>query len=60
MVDLQDRGAVDEFVRKKYLYWLEALSLCKSTSEGVLSIAKLEALVEVSLGPAMLSMYGSC
>ena len=27
-VDLQDRGVVDVFIRKKYLYWLEALSLC--------------------------------
>jgi hypothetical protein len=51
---------VDVFVRKKYLYWLEALSLCKSMSEGVLSMAKLEALIQVILGPAMLSMYGSC
>ena len=56
--DLQDGGMVDIFVRKKYLYWLEALSLCKSMSGGVLSMAKLEALIQVILGPAMLSMYG--
>jgi hypothetical protein len=55
-VDLRDGGAVDEFVRKKYLYWLEALSLCKSMSEGVVSIAKLEALIQVILGLAMLSV----
>lgn len=36
---------VDVFVRKKYLYWLEALSLCKSMSEGVLLMAKLETLI---------------
>jgi hypothetical protein len=53
-VDLQNGGAVDVFVRKKYLYWLEALSLYRSMSEGVLSIAKLEALIQVILGPAML------
>ena len=47
--DLQDGGAVDDFVRKKYLYWLEALSLCRSMSEGVLSMAKLEGLLQVSL-----------
>ena len=41
---------VDVFVRKKYLYWLEALSLCRSMSEGVLSMAKLEALTQVILG----------
>ena len=58
-VDLQDGGMVDKFVRKNYLYWLEALSLCRSMSEGVLSMAKLEALIKVILGLA-LSMYGSC
>ncbi|KAF2178780.1 hypothetical protein K469DRAFT_695111 [Zopfia rhizophila CBS 207.26] len=31
--NLQDRGTVDSFIRKKYLYWLEALSLCKSMKE---------------------------
>jgi hypothetical protein len=59
-VDLQDGGMVDVFVRKKYLYWLEALSLCRSMSEGVLSMAKLEALIQVILRPAILSIYGSC
>jgi hypothetical protein len=47
--DLQDGGAIDNFIRKKYLYWLEALSLCKSMSEGVVAIAKLEALIQVTL-----------
>ncbi len=55
--DLQDGGVVDVFVREKYLYWLEALSLCGSMSEGALLIAKLEALIQVVLIPAMLSMY---
>jgi hypothetical protein len=59
-VDLQDKGMIDVFVRKKYLYWLEALSLCESMSEGVLSMAKLDTLIQVILGPAMLSVYGSC
>ncbi|KIM99418.1 hypothetical protein OIDMADRAFT_56552 [Oidiodendron maius Zn] len=44
--DLRDGGAVDYFIRRKYLYWLEALSLCRSMSEGVISMAKLEALIE--------------
>ncbi|KAF5844173.1 hypothetical protein GGP41_002253 [Bipolaris sorokiniana] len=44
-VDLRDEGPVHEFLRKKYLYWLEALSLCKSMPKGVISMAKLEALV---------------
>lgn len=46
-VDLQDRGAVDLFMREKYLYWLEALSLSKAMSKGVLAMVKLEKLVQV-------------
>jgi hypothetical protein len=46
-VDLQDRGRVDRFLRQKYLYWLEALSLCQSMPKGVVSMAKLEALIHV-------------
>jgi len=46
-VDLQDGGTVDSFLQKKYLYWLEALSLCKSMSKGVVSMAKLKALIQV-------------
>jgi hypothetical protein len=46
-VDLQDGGGVDSFIRNKYLYWLEALSLCKSMPKGVVSMAKLEALIQV-------------
>jgi hypothetical protein len=57
-VDLQDGGIVDVFIRNKYLYWLEALSLCRSMSEGVLLMAKLEALIQVILRLAMLSICG--
>jgi hypothetical protein len=42
---MQDGGAVDSFIRKKYLYWLEALSLCESMSKGVVSMVRLEASV---------------
>jgi len=49
-VDLQDGGIVDVFVREKFLYWLEALSLCRSVPKGVLGMAKLEALIQVSFG----------
>lgn len=45
-VALQDGGPVDTFLRQKYLYWLESLSLCKAISKGVNSIAKLEMLVQ--------------
>jgi hypothetical protein len=47
--DLQDGGAVDLFLRKTYLYWLEALSLCRSMSNGLFSTRKLEALIQVML-----------
>ena len=39
--------AVDEFIRKKYLYWLEGLSLCRSIGKGVVSMANLCSLVQV-------------
>jgi hypothetical protein len=45
--DLQVLGVVNEFLRKKYLYWLEALSLCKRLGRGVVSMAKLWSLVQV-------------
>ncbi|KAM6516800.1 hypothetical protein FSOLCH5_007742 [Fusarium solani] len=44
--DLQDAGAVHDFLRKKYLYWLESLSLLRTMSEGVMAVQKLEALVK--------------
>ena len=53
--DIQDGGAVDKFLRQKYLYWLEALSLLRSMSEGVLSMDKLEDLLQVSLKSILLS-----
>jgi hypothetical protein len=59
-IDLQDGGIVDEFVRKKYLYWLEALSLCRNMSFGVVSIVKLEALIQVILRLVLLSIYSIC
>jgi hypothetical protein len=58
--DLRDGGAVDYFVRNKYLYWLEALSLCRGMSDGVVSMAKLEALIEVILISVTLSIYSAC
>lgn len=49
LVELQDGGSVDNFLRQKYLYWLEAVSLCKNMSKGVASIAKLKGLIQVIL-----------
>jgi hypothetical protein len=45
-VDLQE---VSEFLRRSYLHWLEALSLLRSVSDGILSMAKLEDILQVSL-----------
>ncbi|EWZ27762.1 hypothetical protein FOZG_18520 [Fusarium oxysporum Fo47] len=42
---LQDGGVVHDFIKKKYLHWLESLSLLRSMSEGVLAVLKLEVLV---------------
>lgn len=56
-VDLRDGGVVHEFMREKYLYWLEALSLCKSMSKVIVPIAKLETLLQVILRSAILYMY---
>lgn len=38
---------IDKFLREKYLYWLEGLSLCKSVGKGVISMEKLWSLVQV-------------
>jgi hypothetical protein len=38
------------FIRKEFLYWLEALSLCRSVLKRILRIAKLEALIQVGFG----------
>ncbi|KAI9783687.1 MAG: hypothetical protein M1839_003535 [Geoglossum umbratile] len=43
--DLQDDGLVHKFLREKYLYWLEALSLLRNMPEGVLSVTKLKDFV---------------
>ncbi|EXL40785.1 hypothetical protein FOCG_16729 [Fusarium oxysporum f. sp. radicis-lycopersici 26381] len=42
---LQDNADVYGFIQRKYLYWLESLSLLRSMSEGVNAVRKLEALV---------------
>jgi hypothetical protein len=49
-IDLQDEGIVHKFLQQKYLYWLEALSLCKSMPKGVVLMAELEALIHVMSG----------
>jgi hypothetical protein len=56
--DIQDEGAVHAFLRKSYMHWLEALSLCRSIVKGVLSIANLQSLVKVSIRKG--NMHGMC
>jgi hypothetical protein len=57
IVDLQDGDLVNTFLKKKYLYWLEALSLCKSIPKGIVSLAKLEVLSQVKIiGPFIQGM----
>ncbi|RYP31995.1 hypothetical protein DL767_005440 [Monosporascus sp. MG133] len=45
--DLQDGGSVAQFLASKYLYWLEALSLLRSMSEGIASMLRLKGLLQV-------------
>ena len=47
-VQLEDNGKVHNFLRDHLLHWLEALSLIRETSEGVLAILSLESMVRVS------------
>ena len=49
--DLEDGGLLDKFLNKSYLYWLEALSLMKSLSNGVVMIRKLENWLKVNFFP---------
>ena len=47
--ELRDGGSVDRFLRRSYLYWLEALGLLRSVSEGILAMGKLGGLLQVRL-----------
>jgi hypothetical protein len=47
--DLRNGGSVDKFLHRSFLHWLEALSLLRSMSEGILSMAKLDSLLKVKL-----------
>ena len=45
---IQDDGAIETFLRSKGLYWIEALSLLRSMSEGMLALEKLRGHFQVS------------
>jgi hypothetical protein len=53
--DLGDGNIIANFLRKKYLYLLEALSLCRSMSDGVISMSELEDFLQVYIGSFTLS-----
>ncbi len=46
--DFKDGGSVHKFLCQSCLYWLEALSLIKSLSIGVVLIRKFENWLQVS------------
>ncbi|KAH3954121.1 hypothetical protein HBI25_015760 [Parastagonospora nodorum] len=49
-----DKDSVDAFLRNKYVYWLEALSLEAFMTKGVISMEKLHSLFQVCLDRATL------
>jgi hypothetical protein len=50
--DLQVAKVLLVFLKKKYLYWLEGLSLCKNVEKGVVLMTKLWSLVQVRVASA--------
>jgi hypothetical protein len=54
---LQDGGLVHLFLCRSYLHWLEALSLLRSTSAGIMSLAKLNGLLQVRLTYSGIKRY---
>jgi hypothetical protein len=47
-VDLLDNGSVYEFLQSHFLHWLEAMSLMGKTSEVIITLTDLAAMVDVS------------
>ncbi|KAK3614744.1 hypothetical protein LTR22_027677 [Elasticomyces elasticus] len=47
--------SVHDFLQSKCLYWLEALSLCRGMSDGVILIGKLKDLIEATSSLSALS-----
>ncbi|KAB2573253.1 Vegetative incompatibility protein HET-E-1 [Lasiodiplodia theobromae] len=54
---LQDEGAVHDFLKRKYLYWLEALSLINDMPRGIESMAKLQTLVSPTNAAAVSPLH---
>ena len=49
----QTGDVIDRFLKQRYLYWLEAISLVGSISEGVHAVIQLEGILEVRSQSAM-------
>jgi hypothetical protein len=48
-IDLSDNGPIHIFLQEHFLHWLEALSLVRKMSEGVLMVKILQSMVNVSI-----------
>ena len=57
---MQNGGVIDVFLKQKYLYWLKTLSLCRSMSQTVILMVKLQTLLQIIFGSAMLSIDSVC
>ncbi|KAL8364654.1 hypothetical protein RB595_003776 [Gaeumannomyces hyphopodioides] len=44
--DFRDAVRIHDFLRQYFLYWIEALSLYRAISDGVLAVARLEKLLK--------------
>ncbi|KAL6410694.1 NWD1 protein [Ilyonectria robusta] len=49
-ISSSDWGEIEEFMREKFLYWLEALSLQRKTPVGVGAIRKLRDIMQITAG----------
>ncbi|KAH8600212.1 WD40-repeat-containing domain protein [Bisporella sp. PMI_857] len=55
MNNFKDGGSVYSFLCQSFLYWLEALSLMRSLSDGILMIRKLENWLQADESPDLLA-----
>jgi hypothetical protein len=58
-VGLCDNGTIHLFLKKQFLHWLEALSLMRSMSSGVIRMRKMEDLLTVSISFLTVTDVGS-
>ena len=47
-LNVDERGCIAEFLQKKFLHWLEALSILGGLSQGIAAMLKLDDLFQVS------------